>query len=156
MKIQDQSKVEFSYVIEGMDGKVLDSSDETVPMDYIHGQEELPPKLEEAFTGMEKGAEAVVEFNPGEYCEDKDPEMIFTVPRTEFQEDLEIQVGEFLSITLEDDGAEDDATQAEAPKAEAWLDARVMEVNNEAVILDANHPLAGIPIRIRVKVLTVN
>jgi FKBP-type peptidyl-prolyl cis-trans isomerase 2 len=156
LKIQDQSKVEFSYVIEGMDGKVLESSDETAPMDYIHGQEDLPPKLEEALAGMEKGADVVVEFEPGECYGDKDPEMIFTVPRSEFEEDLEIEVGEYLSIALEDDGAEGEATPDEDPKEEGYLDACVMEVNNEAVILDANHPLAGIPIRFRVKVLTVS
>jgi FKBP-type peptidyl-prolyl cis-trans isomerase 2 len=156
LKIQDQSKVEFSYVIEGMDGKVLESSDETAPMDYTHGQEDLPPKLEEALTGMGKGEEVVVEFDPGECYGDTDPEMIFTVPRTEFPEDLEIEVGEDLSIALEDDGGEEDNIQVEDTKDGAYLEARVMEVNPEAVILDANHPLAGIPIRFRVKVLSVN
>jgi FKBP-type peptidyl-prolyl cis-trans isomerase 2 len=156
LKIQDQSKVEFSYVIEGMDGKVLESSDETAPMDYTHGQEDLPPKLEEALTGMGKGEEVVVEFDPGECYGDTDPEMIFTVPRTEFPEDLEIEVGEDLSIALEDDGGEEGNIQVEDTKDGAYLEARVMEVNPEAVILDANHPLAGIPIRFRVKVLSVN
>ena len=61
-----------------------------------------------------------------------------------------------MSIACEDDGEEDDNIQVENTKEEAYLDARVMEVNPEAVILDANHPLAGIPIRFRVKVLTVN
>jgi len=156
LKIQDQSKVEFSYVIEDMDGEVLESSDETAPMDYTHGQEDLPPKLEVALTGMGKGEEVVVEFDPGECYGDKDPEMIFTVPRTEFPEDLEIEVGEDLSIALEDDGGEEDNIQVEDTKEGAYLEARVMEVNPEAVILDANHPLAGIPIRFRVKVLSVN
>jgi len=156
LKIQDQSKVEFSYIIEGMDGKVLESSDETAPMDYTHGQDDLPPKLEEALTGMGKDEEVVVEFDPGECYGDKDPEMIFTVPRTEFPEDLEIEVGEDLSIALEDDGGEEDNIQVEDTKDGTYLEARVMEVNPEAVILDANHPLAGIPIRFRVKVLSVN
>lgn len=156
MKIQDQSKVEFSYIIEDMDGEILEASDETAPMDYTHGQEDLPPKLEVALTGMGKGEEVVVEFDPGECYGDKDPEMIFTVPRTEFPEDLEIEVGEDLSIALEDDGDSEDNIQVEDTKEGAYLEARVMEVNPEAVILDANHPLAGIPIRFRVKVLSVN
>ena len=82
--------------------------------------------------------------------------MIFTVPRTEFPEDLEIEVGEDLSIALEDDGDSEDNIQVEDTNEGAYLEARVMEVNPEAVILDANHPLAGIPIRFRVKVLSVN
>ena len=105
---------------------------------------------------MGKDEEVVVEFDPGECYGDKDPEMIFTVPRTEFPEDLEIEVGEDLSIALEDDGGEKDNIQVEDTKDGAYLEARVMEVNPEAVILDANHPLAGIPIRFRVKVLSVN
>lgn len=155
MKIQDQSKVEFSYVIEDMDGTVLETSDESSPMDYTHGQEDLPPKLEEALTGQGQGDVIEVEFEPGECYGDKDPEMIFTVPRSEFPEDLDIEVGEFLSIALAAEEEEEEDAQIEELTEESNLEARVVEVNSEAVILDGNHPLAGIPIRFRVKILTI-
>ncbi len=152
MKIQDKSKVEFSYTIEDLEGEVLESSDENAPMDYTHGEGDLPPKLEEALTGQAEGDRVAVEFGPGECYGDKDPEMIFTVPRSEFPEDLDIEVGEFLSLAVEDD--EQGKADLEGEEM-TYLEARVLEVNPEAVILDANHPLAGIPIRFRVKVLAV-
>ncbi len=150
MKIQEQSKVEFEYVIEDMDGNILESSDESAPMDYIHGQDDLPPKLEAALAGCSRGDDVTVEFAAGECYGDVEPEMIFSVPRSDFPEDLDMEAGEIISIAF-------DAEDGDAPEdgIEEGLEARVVEINADAVVLDANHPLAGIPIRFRVKVKSV-
>ena len=81
----------------------------------------------------------------GEAFGPHDPQAIVSVPREDFPEDLELEKGIAVAVTVEDD---QDGT--------AEIDALIIEVNPDAVILDANHPLAGQPARFRARVLTID
>jgi len=145
LKISSGTLVELSYTIESPDGEVLESSEQSGPLDYQHGQGELPPALEEALEGKQAGEDVVVSLGPGEAFGEYNVDGLVSVPRTEFPEDAELTVGDSISVTVEESesGEPEDLTM------------RIAEVNAEAVVLDANHPLADQAVVFRVQVLGV-
>ncbi len=98
------------------------------PEELTIGDCEFFPQIDETLVGMAPGEKRTVIIKAedafGEYDEDR----VFTVPRTELPEDLSPQVGDELVLTDEDD--ED-------------LEVMVVEVTDESITFDANHPLAG-------------
>jgi len=132
------STVELEVEVLDVDGEVVEINDPEELLVIEIGAGELPPRVEEALTGIEVGDSIDVVCEAGEAFGDHSPEAIVTVPREDFPEDLEIEKGMAVSVTVE----EEDGTTAE-------IDAYVIEVNPDAVILDANHPLAGKEARFR-------
>jgi len=101
---------------------------ESGPMELTVGAGELFSQIDEALIGMAPGDKKSVVIPAvdafGEYDKDK----VFTVPRSDMPEDLKPEVGDELVLTNEDD--ED-------------LGVQVVEVTEENITFDSNHPLAG-------------
>ena len=119
-----------------VDGEVIDSSDEG-PLEYLHGHANIIFGLEKELTGMKVGESKKVEVSPEEGYGELDLEAVLEVPRTEFPDDVPLEPGIELEIT-DDDGD--------------MMFATIMEIGDENVILDTNHPLAGQTLFFEVKV----
>ncbi|MEM6673960.1 MAG: FKBP-type peptidyl-prolyl cis-trans isomerase [Planctomycetota bacterium] len=138
------SLVSLQLEIVDVDGDVVESTPPEEPLQVELGAGELPPSVEEALLGVDVGAEIDVVCPAGEAFGEHSPEAIVAVPRDEFPDDVELEKGASVGITVESDGGEVEE-----------IDAVVVEVNPDAAILDANHPLAGREARFRVKVVAV-
>lgn len=125
-------------------GEAIEFTEEGEPLVIEIGGGELPPTVEEALIGKSEGDEVDVTCPPGEAFGDHSPEAIVSVPREDFPEDLTLEKGTVVEMTIEDD----DGSTSE-------VDAHIVEVNAEAVMLDANHPLAGREARFRMKIVKV-
>jgi FKBP-type peptidyl-prolyl cis-trans isomerase SlyD len=132
--------VTLDYTLKNSDGEVLDSSDGGEPLSYLHGANQIVPGLEKALEGLEVGAERDVVVPPAEGYGDSDPAGVFTIPRAAFPADLAIAPGD----TFMGENDEGDA-----------LPVRVLEVRDEAILVDANHPLAGVTLHFHVAVREV-
>jgi len=144
LKIAPNLLVDLDYEIKSSDGDLLETSDEAGPMTYLHGSDEIPPKLSDALLGKGVGDELELAFEPGEAFGPYNPDGIVSVPRDDFPADHEIEKGEWIELSIEtDDGSED------------TLEMRVLDIEPDAVILDANHPLADQAVVFHVKVLEV-
>lgn len=144
MKIRNACVVELAYVISRPDGEVLETSDDSGPLEYVHGEGELPPALEDALEGRERGDEVEVDLAPGEAFGDYDADGIVMVPRSELPPDVELVSGEWITVTVDDGDGEREE-----------LEMRIVEASAESVVLDANHPLASEAVRFQVRVLSV-
>lgn len=134
----DTVKVNFIGRLE--DGTVVDSSedcecedcecegDETGPLAFTIGEEEVIPGLEQAVVGMQPGDTKTLTIAAEEAYGLFDEDLVMEVPRNEFPDDIFPEVGQTLELTGDD--------------GESFL-VTVTEVSDETVILDANHPLAG-------------
>lgn len=113
---------------------------EAGPMELTVGAGELFPQIDDALVGMAPGEKktlvipAVDAF--GEYDNDK----VFTVPRADLPEGLTPQVGEELVLVNEDDEE---------------LGVLVVEVKDDCVTFDANHPLAGEDVTYELQVIEI-
>ena len=133
------SELLIDLVAIGPDGDEIGGDE---PLEIVLGQGQLPPALEEKLAGAKIGDVVEVEFAAGEVFGDYDPDAIQSVPRSEFGGDAELERGAEISVTVEhDDGEVED------------MDARILEVDDEAVVLDFNHPLAGKAVTLQATVL---
>lgn len=142
MKIRPGCLVELSYRISGRDGEVFDSSDEEGPLAFQFGNDELPSALESELEGKEVGHEVEVSLDAGEAFGAYNPDGVVALAKSDFPEDVKMEIGEMIAVTVEDEEA---GTSEELPM-------RVLEIHEDSVILDANHPLADKPLEFWVRV----
>ena len=64
MRIQRGSHVVMRYELFDREGELLESSEESEPMEYTHGAEEIAPALERALTGKQAGDKVKVTLPP--------------------------------------------------------------------------------------------
>jgi FKBP-type peptidyl-prolyl cis-trans isomerase SlyD len=128
MVIADKKVVKLDYTLKNAAGEVLDTSDGQEPLSYIHGAHQIVPGLERELNGLAAGDSRDVVVPPEDGYGQPDPQGIFGVPRAAFPSGANLEVGEsFLG--------EDDEGGA--------VPVRVIEVREDMIIVDANHPLAG-------------
>ncbi len=142
LTIQPNKHVVLDYELRADDGDLLDASEAEggEPIQYVHGYGMLVPGLEAALAGLRAGDERDIvvpaEAGYGEYDED----LVLEIERSEFPEPAAVAVG--------------DEFVAESPEGEE-IPMTVVEVKDDAVVVDANHPLAGLTLRYSVKVRDV-
>jgi FKBP-type peptidyl-prolyl cis-trans isomerase SlyD len=140
------SRVALRYELYDREGELLETSEESEPMEYEHGAEEIAPALEEALAGKGVGAQVRVTLPPEDAFGVPDPALIIVVPRAEIPPEVPLSVGEYLPVALE--GASADLEGEE-------IEFRIVEVGEDEVVLDANHPLAGEHVTFALEVLSI-
>ncbi len=132
--------VSIDYTLKHGEGNVLDTSEGAEPLAYIHGASQIVPGLESALEGLDVGAEKDVVVKPEDGYGRPDPAGVFTIPRATFPPDLTLAVGDAFMGENEDGGA---------------VPVRVVELRDDVVVVDANHPLAGMTLHFHVVVREV-
>ncbi|MEN8241003.1 MAG: peptidylprolyl isomerase [Chloroflexota bacterium] len=117
--------IEYTLTV---DGEVVDSSKEGGPLDYLQGHANIIPGLEREIEGMKVGESKSVLVAPEDGYGLIEPEAILEVARGEFPPDVPMDIGVELEIT-DDEGD--------------MMFATIIEIGNEIVKLDTNHPLSG-------------
>src|SRR5262249_25015914 len=92
--------------------------------------------LEKELEGREKGDVLEVSLPAGAAYGEYNPDGLVTVPREQFPPDAEIVPGDWIDVTLSDE-------EGEEPEDAESIEMKVVEISPEAIVLDANHPLAG-------------
>jgi FKBP-type peptidyl-prolyl cis-trans isomerase SlyD len=118
-------------------------------MVYLHGgYEGTFPKIETLLDGQDIGYEATIQLEPSEAFGEYDPELLKIEPRTRFPEPLEIGM-QFEGIP---DADEQSGSTREPDLDDDPLIYTVTDVADSQVVLDGNHPLAGMALRFWVQV----
>ncbi|HEY2511122.1 MAG TPA: peptidylprolyl isomerase [Polyangiaceae bacterium] len=135
--VQPNSYVTVAYVLKDDDGEVLDASDteDGEPIEYVHGYGMLVPGLEAALAGLTSGDKKKITVPADEGYGERDEELMMELDRGEFPET--VQPG--------------DEFVAASPDGEEVV-LHVVEVNEDSVLVDANHPLAGMTLHYEVEV----
>ncbi|MEP6789914.1 MAG: FKBP-type peptidyl-prolyl cis-trans isomerase [Ramlibacter sp.] len=138
MEINTQCVVALTWTLKDTLGEVLDEL--TDPVEFLLGGTDLLPKIEEALQGHEPGDRLDLHLEPEEAFGDYNEQLVFLEPRSLFPAELE----EGLTFEGLPKGG-----NAQAPRDVIYT---VTEIYPEHVVLDGNHPLAGIAIRLALKV----
>lgn len=126
-QVADNLVVTIDYSLT-VDGEVLDSSEEEGPLQYLQGHKNIIPGLERELDGMKVGESKTVEVAPADGYGEIEDDAIMDVPLSEFPADIPIQAGLELEVT-DNDGH--------------IMLATILDVGEDTVKLDTNHPLAG-------------
>jgi FKBP-type peptidyl-prolyl cis-trans isomerase SlyD len=129
MQVAKNTIVTLDYNVTDPDGELVDAGEQ--PLIYLHGgHDDIFPAIEEALQGKKIGETVVVKMQPDEAFGEYDAELIEIEPRKDFPREL--QVGMQFEGLPEGEPEEEDA-----------LIYRVTEITDDEVVLDGNHPLAG-------------
>lgn len=150
MKISKNTIVSLRYKLTDAQNNVIEEPE--APMVYLHGgYDGTFPKIETALDGQDVGYETTLQLDPGDAFGEYDPELLKIEPRTRFPDPLEVGM-QFEGVPDADDFS-NDAEQArdvlddgdeDDPSALIYT---VTDVAENQVVLDGNHPLAGMALR---------
>ena len=147
MKIEKNTIVSLRYKLTDAQNNVIEEPDS--PMVYLHGgYEGTFPKIESLLDGQDIGYEATIQLEPNEAFGDYDPELLKIEPRTRFPEPLEVGM-QFEGVP---DANEENAVAEDTDADDEPLIYTVTDVADNQVVLDGNHPLAGMALRFWVQV----
>jgi FKBP-type peptidyl-prolyl cis-trans isomerase SlyD len=138
MEVTPQCIVALTWTLKDTLGEELDVLDE--PVEFLVGGKDLLGKIEEALQGHEPGDKIDLHLEPEDAFGDYDENLVFLEPRTLFPGELE------EGMTFE---GLPEGSNPEAPRNMLFT---VTEIYPEHVVLDGNHPLAGIALRLHLKV----
>ncbi len=122
------------------DGTVFDSSRKREPLEFTIGAGGILPGFEEAVTGLEPGQTASAHIPAAEGYGERDDQRVINVPREQLPAGMEPQIGQKLQ--MKGDGGQ-------------TMVVTVTQTNDEAITLDANHPLAGKDLSFEIELVSI-
>jgi FKBP-type peptidyl-prolyl cis-trans isomerase SlyD len=140
LAITDNLVVSITYTLTNDDATVLDSTEESGPMDYLHGADNIIQGLEDGLEGKKVGDKLKVRVDPEDGYGEVFTELMQVVDIAAFEGVESIEVGmQFESET--DEGELEIVT--------------IKSVDDNEVTIDANHPLAGVTLNFDVEIVGV-
>ncbi|MBQ3798937.1 MAG: peptidylprolyl isomerase [Treponema sp.] len=139
MTVAKDKVVSINYTLRGDDGGVIDTSEGRAPLEYLHGHGMLLPKFEESLAGHNPGDNLTCDLAAKDGYGEYDESLVTEVPRSQFETDMEIEVGM--------------AFQAMTESGPSIV--TVTKVTPDVITVDANDSLAGKNLHFAVEVLEV-
>lgn len=128
MQVAKNTVVTLDYSVTDPDGVLVDAGKE--PLVYLHGgYDDIFPLIEEAVQGKNIGESVTVKMQPDDAFGEYDADLIQIEARGGFPKELQVGM-QFEGVP---EGGDDDDI----------LIYRVTEIADDKVVLDGNHPLAG-------------
>ncbi|MGO3346223.1 MAG: FKBP-type peptidyl-prolyl cis-trans isomerase [Marinomonas sp.] len=139
MQIAENAVVSMHYTLTDEQGQELDSSVGQEPLVFLSGAQNIIDGLDNALQGKTAGEKLTVSVSPEEGYGEVHQELIQKVPHDNFQGVDDIQVG--MQFMAQTPGGEQPVT--------------VIGVEEDGVMLDGNHPLAGKTLNFDVEIVDV-
>ncbi len=127
-QVSQGDTVRVHYTGKLSDGTVFDSSEQRGPIEFTIGSGQIIPGFEEAVLGMAPGETKSASIPSDKAYGPFRDDMVQELPREEFPDSVEVEVGRTY--------------QVQRPDAPPML-ITVVDMTEENVTVDANHPLAG-------------
>jgi FKBP-type peptidyl-prolyl cis-trans isomerase SlyD len=139
MKIAKDTVVTVNYKLWDAQQNLIEEGSQ--PMVYLHGgYENTLPKIEEELDGKETGYASTLQVEPDDAFGDYDPALVKVEDRKRLPEPLEVGM-QFEGVA---EGVDDEPTIF-----------TVTDIADDKVVLDGNHPLAGMALRFELAVVDV-
>ncbi len=140
MNISKDTVVTLHYKLSDAQGNLIEESSE--PMVYLHGgYQNTLPKIEEALDGKQAGYEVTIQVEPDDAFGEYDADLVKIEPRELYPEDLD--------VGMRFEGSPEGQQESEPGVF------TVTDIADGKVVLDGNHPLAGMALRFALSVVNV-
>jgi peptidylprolyl isomerase len=127
-QVKSGDKVRVHYHGKLRSGETFDTSQGREPLEFTVGSGQVIKGFDNGVMGMEPGDSRTVEIPVQDAYGEKQDEMMVEFPKTQFPDDLNPEVG--MQLMMNNGSGQS-------------FPVTIMEIREESVILDANHPLAG-------------
>jgi len=138
MNITEQCVVSLTWTLKDSLGDELDTLDE--PIEFMVGGQDLLEKIETALQGLRAGSTVNLHLEPEDAFGDFNDKLLFLEPRNLFPQELEEGMA-FEGLPA--------GCNPSAPADTVYF---VTDIYPDHVVLDANHPLAGISLELSLRV----
>lgn len=142
MRITAPCVVSLTWTLSNAQNQPIDEL--TAPVEFFFGGDDLLPQVEEALAGHAVGDEVRLQLEPQHAFGDYDPTLVCFEDRVLFPDNV--------TPGMAFEGLPEGATTPGMPRDRVYT---VTEVYPEHVVLDGNHPLAGMALRLHIKVRDV-
>lgn len=139
MQIAKDKVVSIEYTLKDDQGTLLDTSEGRDPLAYLHGAGNIIPGLEQALEGKQAGDQLSVRIEAKDAYGERNDQLQQDVPRELFEGVDDVQAG----------------MQFQAQTEAGVQVVTVKAVADDTVTVDANHPLAGVPLNFDVNIVEV-
>lgn len=141
IQVKNGDTIEVHYKGTLSDGTLFDSSIDSDPLKFKVGSGEVIEGFENGVLGMGIGEKKLVTIPPANAYGDFDDDKLIEVPISEFPENIVPELGMQLSLG---DGQGN------------TFDVIVVEIRENVVVLNANHPLAGHELTFALELISIN
>ncbi len=131
--------VTFHYTLKDPSGRLLDSSLGGQPISFLEGAGQIIDGLERQLQGVPVGTKRIIQVPAGEAYGERDDSQIQRVPRSALPVEGELSIGDQFQT------GEDQFSPV----------VTVAGIEDDHVLLDANHPLAGVDLTFDVEIVAV-
>ena len=142
--IKYNSKVKLHYSISSIDDIIFESTFDKDPVTIKIGSGVIPQKLEMTLYGLSDNSEQTIIISPPDAFGERDNKKIKNINMDSFPNKEMIEIGNVIEIDIRESDGNEVSTFA-----------MIKNINKNDVQLDLNHPLAGIEIKFKVKIIEV-
>lgn len=128
MQVKENNTVKVHYTGKLTDGQIFDTSEGKEPIEFTLGEGRLIPGFEKGLLNMKLNEKKTLNIAKEDAYGEVNAQLIQEVAKKDLPQDMEPQVGMGL-VSKAPDGSE--------------MNLMVVEVKEDAIIIDGNHPLAG-------------
>jgi FKBP-type peptidyl-prolyl cis-trans isomerase SlyD len=139
MRIAKDTVVAIDYTLTDDGGQVIDSSEGRQPLSYLHGAGGMIPGLERQLEGKQAGDQLQVAVAPEEGYGPRNDDLRQDLPREQFAEVEQLDLG--MQFRVESNNGPMVIT--------------IVEIADDIVTVDGNHPLAGVNLNFAVTIRDV-
>ena len=127
-QVKENNTVKVNYTGKLSNGQVFDTSEGREPIEFTLGQGQLIPGFEKGVIDMKLNEKKTITIAKEEAYGEVNNDLIQEVKKTELPQDISPEVGMGL-VSKSPDGRE--------------MNLMVVEVKDDSIVVDGNHPLAG-------------
>ena len=132
--------VSIHYTVKDASGKKIESSKGEEPLTYLHGHDQIISGLEKALKGKATGDKLTVKISPEEGYGAYNDSMVTKLKKSQFRDQKELRIGSIFQFS-----------DAEGNPVVV----RIKEIKGDTIIVDGNHPFAGLTLDFAIEVVEV-
>ncbi|MFX1488848.1 MAG: peptidylprolyl isomerase [Promethearchaeota archaeon] len=142
MAVQEGEWIKVEYVGTFDDGTIFDSTELNggIPLKFQVGRGQLIKGFDESVIGKNLGDNYTIRIEPSEAYGDRREGFTQKVPKEQFPEGVELQPGLMLMVM----------------GSEGPTPASIKSIEEDHVIIDLNHPMAGKVLNFEIKIIETN
>ena len=142
--IKFNSTISLHYSISNTNDFEFESTFNKNPIKFKIGDGTIPQKLEIPLYGLEEGVEQTLMLEPQDAFGIRDAKRSKTISKSLFPNQDMIKLNNIIEVDAKEKNDKTNTTFA-----------MIKKINNDDVVLDLNHPLSGITIKFKVKVIKI-
>lgn len=128
MRVEPNTKITLHFSIRLEEGDLIDSTRNKSPATFVFGDGSLLPNFEKLLLGLKQGERRSFVLTPDKAFGQHNQGNVHAIPRTQFAQGMVLEEG--LLVGFQDASGEE-------------LPGLVKNINEQFVLIDFNHPLAG-------------